>query len=249
MNRPLKSAKLLSQAQLSEDDSSWHRAAYDDIATRLLDPGFPCIFSRNAFRKRILKLIFVENVERDGIAHLAEGLTEYVELSNEWDGRLDSAYPLLVAFSQDAVDAGSVREYHAFGWKVLQKLHEVDPAPWPEDVAKDPESESWSMTFNGMPLFCNMSNPAHQVRRSRNLGGHFILVINPRERFDVFAGDTPSGRKVRSNIRGRVDRYDGAPRSPALGTYGVGALEWRQYGLSEDNTERTDGCPFRFRSP
>jgi FPC/CPF motif-containing protein YcgG len=103
------------------------------------------------------------------------------------------------------------------------------------------------MCFNGMPLFFNMSNPAHRVRRSRNLGGHFALVVNPRERFDVFAGDTPSGRRVRANIRKRIERYDGTPHSWQLGSYGDGALEWRQYGLIEENAERADRCPFAFR--
>ncbi len=190
--------KLIDQTQISGDDRGWGRAVFDDIESRLLDPGFPCVFSKNAFRKQILKFIFVEDAGSAGILHLGEGLKEYVQLSREWDGRLDSACPLVVAFSPDAVDARSVDDYHTFGWKVLQALHEIDPAPWPEEVGKDPASASWSMCFNGMPLFCNMSSPAHRVRQSRNLGDHFVLVINPRERFDVFAGDTPSGRKVRS---------------------------------------------------
>ncbi|RCV57967.1 YqcI/YcgG family protein [Marinitenerispora sediminis] len=244
-----KKPKLISQTHIGDDGTGWHRDAFNDIEARLTDPGFPCVFSRNAFRKRLLKLIFVENGERSGIEHLAGGLEEYVELSREWDGRLDTAYPLAAAFSLDAVAARSVEEYHAFGWRVLQELHEMDPEPWPEGVGRDPGSDSWSMSFNGMPLFCNMSSPAHRVRRSRNLGTHFVLVINPRERFDVFAGDTPSGRNVRSNIRRRIERYDGSPHALQLGTYGTGAPEWQQYGLVEDNVERTDRCPFRFRKP
>jgi FPC/CPF motif-containing protein YcgG len=241
--------KLIDQTQISGDGRGWVRAVFDDIESRLLDPSFPCVFSKNAFRKQILKFIFVEDAGSGGILHLGEGLKEYVELSRKWDGRLDSACPLVVAFSPDAVDARSVDDYHTFGWKVLQALHEIDPASWPEEVGKDPDSDSWSMCFNGMPLFCNMSSPAHRVRRSRNLGDHFILVINPRERFDVFAGDTPSGRKVRSNIRKRIGRYDGTSHSWQLGSYGDGALEWRQYGLVEENVERTDKCPFMFRKP
>jgi N-omega-hydroxy-L-arginine synthase len=140
-----------------------------------------------------------------------------------------------------------VSEYHAFGWRVLQKLHEIDPAPWPEEVGKNADSHSWSMCFNGMQLFCNMSSPAHRARRSRNLGERFVLIINPRERFDVFAGDTTSGRKVRSNIRKRIQRYDGIPHSSELGSYGTKGLEWWQYGLTDDDIKRTGSCPFKFR--
>ncbi|WDZ82432.1 YqcI/YcgG family protein [Micromonospora cathayae] len=235
---------LISQQEISIAGTGWQRSVLDDVGSRLADPGFPCVFSRNAYRKQLLKFVFVAGTTAPDIAHLAGGLTEYVKLSETWDGRLDTAYPLLVAFAADATGARTVEEYHAFGWSVLQRLHAVDPAPWPDRVGTDPDTAAWAMCFAGMPLFCNMSSPAHQVRRSRNLGSRFILVINPRERFDIFAGDTPSGRRTRSNIRNRIDRYDGIPRSPQLGSYGTHALEWRQYGLLEENAERTDRCPF-----
>ncbi|MFD7459140.1 MULTISPECIES: YqcI/YcgG family protein [unclassified Streptomyces] len=230
-----------------EGGEGWQRIAFEEIAERLADPEFPCVFSRNAFRKRLLRFVFVADGGSEGIRVLAAALTEYVEQARAWDGRLDTAYPLVAVFSPDAVSADSVAGHHAFGWHVLQELHRVDPAPWPAEVASSPDSATWSMCFAGMPLFCNMSNPAHKIRRSRNLGSHFALVINPRERFDVFAGDTPSGRRVRSNIRNRIHRYDGIPHSPQLGSYGVGDLEWLQYGLTEENAERTDSCPFEPR--
>lgn len=243
------STKLIAQAQICEESQDWHRAVFHDIERRLGDPAFPCVFSRNAFRKQLLKFIFVESIDASGIQHLGDGLKDYVEISKKWNGSIDTAYPLVVAFSQNAIISQSVDGYHAFGWQVLQKLHEIDPEPWPEEIGKDPNSDSWSMCFNGMPLFCNMSSPAHRVRQSRNLGEHFILIINPRERFDVFAGDTPGGRQVRSNIRNRIGRYDGTPHSLQLSTYGAGGSEWWQYGLVEDNIERTDKCPFIFRKP
>ncbi|MEU4804958.1 YqcI/YcgG family protein [Actinosynnema sp. NPDC023587] len=239
--------KLISQARVGDSARGWHRTAFGEIADRLAHPDFPCVFSKNAFRKQIVQFLFVEDVGSDGLRHLAEGLAEYVALSRRWDGRLDSASPLVVVFWPDAVAARSVAGCHAFGWEVLTALHELDPAGWPEGVGTNPDAEDWSMCFDGMPLFFNMSNPAHRVRRSRNLGGHFALVVNPRERFDVFAGDTPSGRRVRANIRKRVERYDGTPHAWQLGSYGDGALEWRQYGLIEENAERTDRCPFAFR--
>ncbi|WP_327070981.1 YqcI/YcgG family protein [Kitasatospora sp. NBC_01250] len=249
MEKSEKHSIIIPQAQVGAVGADWHREVLRDVESRLADPGFPCVFSRNAFRKQLLRFVFVENTARGGLQHLADGLAEYVELSRAWDGSLDTSYPLIAAFLPDAVAARSVEEYHAFGWRVLQELHEIDPAPWPAEVGTDPHSDSWSMCFNGMPLFCNMSSPAHQVRRSRNLGDHFILVINPRERFDIFAGDTPSGRKVRSNIRRRIARYDGAAHSWQLGSYGAGGVEWLQYGLIEENAERTDKCPFLSREP
>jgi FPC/CPF motif-containing protein YcgG len=239
--------KMISQNSLSDAGERWHRAVFGDVKARLADdPDFPCLFSKNAFRKGLLKFVFVDNVEPEGIRHLADGLIEYVEVSRVWNGSLDTAYPLVVAFSLNAIRARSVEDYDDFGWNVLQKLHEIDPAPWPEEVGADPDAPSWSMCFNGMPLFCNMSHPAHLARRSRNLGEHFLFIVNPRERFDVIAGDTPAGRRVRSSIRTRIARYDGVEHSPQLASYGAGGIEWWQYGLADANVERTDKCPFKF---
>jgi FPC/CPF motif-containing protein YcgG len=241
------STTLVSQTRVRDHGRNWHLAVLDEIKTRLGDdPDFPCLFSKNAFRKNLLKFIFIDDIEANGIRSLAEGLVQYIDLSRHWSGDLNTAYPLVVAFSLDVISAGSVERYHALGWNILQRLHMVDPAPWPDGVGVDPNLPSWSMCFNGMPLFCNMSLPAHRVRRSRNLGKHFLFIINPRERFDVVAGDNASGRKIRANIRKRIARYDDAPHCLQLGSYGAGGLEWWQYGITEESLERTDRCPFRF---
>ena len=134
-------ARMLSQEQASTDGCDWHRTVLGNIKARLVDDQeFPCIFGRSAIRKGILKFIFVESVDPAGIRHLADGLVEYVECSKGWDGNLNTASPLVVAFSLDAIRDGSWADYHAFGWSVLQKLHEIDPMPWPQDVATDPHS-------------------------------------------------------------------------------------------------------------
>ncbi len=242
---PQNFSTLIPQMRVGEGGKDWHRALLKDVKSRLGDdPDFPCIFSKNAFRKELLVFIFVEHIDASGMQNLAAGLSEYVEISRKWDGSLSTAYPLVVAFSHEAIKAQSVADYDAFGWKVLQTLHEMDPAPWPESVGKDPNQPSWSMCFNGMPIFCNMSHPEHRDRKSRNLGEYFLFVINPRERFDVVADDSPSGRRVRSNIRNRIAHYDNLPHCPQLASYGAGGIEWWQYSLAEKNTERTDKCPF-----
>ncbi|WP_437882177.1 YqcI/YcgG family protein [Pseudomonas sp. LRF_L74] len=129
---------------------------------------FSCVFSKNAFRKELLKFIFVEDIDSNGLQVLADGLSEYVSASRGWDGDIDTAYPLLIAFSITAICVDTVDKYHSFGWDTLQKLHKIDPAPWPDFASRDPESPSWSMCFSGMPLFCNMSNPAHKLRLCRS---------------------------------------------------------------------------------
>lgn len=242
---PLVDQKAMERS-ISSDDG-WRRSVFLDVKSRLQSPSaFPCVFSQNAFRKELVLFSFVEDFDADGASKSVEDLTDYVALSKTWDGRVDTAHPLIVAFSQKAAKCETLEEYHAFGWRVLQHWHDVDPSPWPADVATDPHERFWSMCFNGMQLFVNMSVPVHKKRKSRNLGEHLIFVVNPRERFDIVASNTPEGWKVRNNIRRRVNAYDGQPHCPQLGSYKAGEIEWWQYGIIEDNKERLDRCPFRF---
>ncbi len=174
-------------------------------------------------------------------------LEDYVARSRKWDGDIATAEPLAVLFNPQAVTADSVEAYHDTGWRVLQAWHEMDRAPWPPEVSREPGSPFWTMCFSGMQLFVNMSNPAHRIRRSRNLGSALTFVINPRERFDIVAGDNPRGHAVRERLRRRIHAYDGLTHSPALGSYKAGDIEWWQYGLAETNAAPAGTCPFRMR--
>jgi FPC/CPF motif-containing protein YcgG len=241
------SSILLDQSSPECVSSDWRQLAMADIAMKLEgDTLFPCIFAKNSFRKQIIKFIFVDVLDKKGIRDLGDGLKMFVEFSRNWDQRVNTASPLIVSFSTAAICADSVEAYHAKGWEVLQQLHDIDPDSWPRNVSNNSEDPTWSMCFSGMPLFINMSNPAHKIRRSRNLGEHFKFVINPRERFDIVAGDTPVGRSTRSNIRSRIHQYDSVSHARQLGTYGSESKEWWQYGLIEENIERIDKCPFNF---
>jgi N-omega-hydroxy-L-arginine synthase len=218
---------------------------FSQLSARLNPPSeFPCLFSQNAFRRELLLFSFVETLSQDDLRQAAKDLSDYIAICRQWDGSLSSAQPLIMAFSPEAAPSVSLEEYHQIGWKVLQFWHDGDPSPWPNEVARDAHSPFWSMCYDGMQLFVNMSNPAHRVRKSRNLGDYFLFIINPRERFDIVAGDTDEGRKVRSRIRDRIEKYDGISHCLQLGSYEAGEIEWWQYGIIEENKERHDRCPF-----
>jgi FPC/CPF motif-containing protein YcgG len=226
----------------------WHKRVHEQLGQRLRQPSsFPCTFSQNAFRKELIFYSFVEKFDSAGAIAAAWDLMAYTDHARGWDGSINTARPLVVAFSHEAAQFDNLEDYHAFGWKVLQKWHEFDPAEWPKTVARDPNKPFWSMCFNKTQLFINMSNPLHRVRKSRNLGDHLVFIVNPRERFDIVAGDTPEGRNIRGHIRRRVEDYDGIPHCHQLGSYQAGEVEWWQYGIIEQNAERTDRCPFHFR--
>ncbi len=232
----------------AHDGPAWHREVADDLARRLTPPSpFPCTFSQNAFRRGLVDFIFVERRDPDGLAGLRTDLARYVGEAAAWDGRMNTARPLVIAFSRAAARADTLAGYHRIGWDVLQDWHDNDPGPWPEGVARDPDAPFWSMCFAGMQLFVNFSAPLHVRRKSRNLGRHLLFIVNPRERFDIVAGDTPEGRRLRQVIRDRAEVHDGLPHAPELGSFQKGEIEWRQYGLSDDNAPRSDRCPLVMR--
>jgi FPC/CPF motif-containing protein YcgG len=138
----------------------------------------------------------------------------------------------------------SLLDYFDQSWAMLQWLHERDPEPWPERVPLDPEDPSWSFCFGGLPLFFNFHTPAHQ-RRSRAMKTAFTLLVQPRDGFDVIAGNHDKGRHARQMIRDRLGVYDGRPPHPALGHYGSGPnREWQQYFLPDSDDLITEACPF-----
>ena len=209
---------------------------------------FPCLFAQHASRTKRLVFSFVDDLSKASFMKSASDLAEYLERAASWDGSPATAEPLVMVFHPKHAAAPSVAGYHQIAWSVLQFWHDVDPAPWPDTVTNDPHVPYWTMCFAGVQIFVNISNPAHHQRRSRNLGPALTLVINPRERFDMVAGDTPSGRKIRQKIRERIEAYDGLTHSPTLGSYEAGEIEWWQYGLMESNEPRTDRCPFKART-
>src|SRR5262249_11741503 len=143
----------------------------------------------------------------------------------------------------------TVEEYHTQAWGILQHLHDNDPAAWPASVPTDPDHPLWSFCFDGVPLFANFSNPGHKCRKSRNLGRSLALVVQPRQGFDLVAGNDPEGQKVRELIRSRIASYDSVPVARELATYGdPDACEWRQYGLPDDDGTIFNTCPLNFNT-
>jgi len=209
---------------------------------------FPCPFSQAAAKNKRLLFSFIADATEKSLHQSAADLQAYLVRAAKWDGKVSSAEPLLMVFNPHFFKADTVTDYHAIGWKILQFWHDIDTTPWPSDVSSDPHSPFWAMCFAGVQIFVNMSNPAHQKRRSRNLGQALTFVINPRERFDRVAGDNPQGWKIREMVRDRIEAYDGLSHSPVLGSFEAGEIEWWQYGLTETNAPRADRCPFHTKS-
>lgn len=226
----------------------WRYQTASDVLAILAQPtSFPCFFSQNAHKRRLIQFAFVPRNDR--LAHLEAmaDVLSYVDRAQRWDGDIATAEPLVMQFEPGSHDRDSIEAYHELGWHILQLWHDNDPAAWPEGVSRTPNSPFWTMCLGGMQLFVNMSCPAHRIRKSRNLGRALTFVINPRERFDIVAGDDPKGRRIRQQIRSRIIAYDGIEHCPTLGSFEAGEIEWWQYGLPEENRLPENGCPFQMR--
>lgn len=223
----------------------WERDAFGELADRLTDPAFPCVFARTAWRAGAVRIAFCDEGYVDA-AHAA--LVDYTAFVHRTPVTERLLAPLCLVFRTRAVTGAA--EQHAHAWHLLGELHRRDLAPWPETVPVETEHPAWSYCFNGVQLFVNMSSQAHVQLRSRNLGACLTLVINPRENFDVVAGAaTPHGRAVRLRIRERVRAYNGSELPASLGFHGdEGNREWRQYQLDEPAHPAPQACPFTVRT-
>lgn len=245
----LRGRELFDPAAPGRIGYEWSEGVIGDLRGILAEPSaFPCTFARRAFKANQLHYLFAgspfDAAER---ARVRQGLIEYLDYMDGLTGIEESMNALVIAFEPDSSPLPA-EAYHQRAWMVMQDWIDNDPSPWPGDVPSDPHAAFWSLCFRGVPLFVNVSNPAHETRRSRNLGRSLVLVTQPRAGFDRVADDTPEGDKIRNHIRALMAAYDGIPAPEELGTYHRGDLEWVQYALLETNAERQDRCPLRMRA-
>lgn len=225
-----------------QDKQHWTYTTLQRVKAIVGQPGFPCLFGRKAMAAGTCYIVFAraEHPAND----IATGLDDYVRTISPIPLKQRIGTPLLV-FLEGAA-AGTLAEQQALAWKILQQVHARDPQPWPQDVPRDPHDTRWSFCFAGMPLFVNMSFPAHRVMKSRNLGDSITFVINPRESFDeVASASTESGQRIRARIRERVARYNEGVVPESLGFFGQDDnFEWQQYQLQESGSLNPARCPF-----
>ena len=228
---------------------AWKSSAWEDFRAIINDPAFPCFFASSADKRGSLRYCFIEDPRSEtDLRLLGNAVTEYLEEVREIEERsvTDAAFQILIVFVKTPQPI-SLEDEQTQGWEILSRLHLLDSKPWPKHVATDPEDTKWSFCWDGVPLFVNISASAHKRRKSRRLGRHLALVIQPRDAFDSIAGNTPSGRKLREKIRKRIKPYDGVSACPLLGTYGEsGSLEWLQYAIPDQNGPLSEDsrCPF-----
>ncbi len=224
----------------------WRWSAYQQIRQHATHADFPCFFAAKAFESEAPVFLFADSAKQiESRAAIAGALTEYLGMVSQRSGWEAASAVLFIVFKPQR-PARPLVTYHEQAWEILGYLHHHDPKAWPRDIPTEIDDPDWSFCFDGVPMFVNISCPAHTSRRSRNLGESLTLVMQPRAAFDEIAGNTPAGHQVRRRIRARIQKYDLIGPSPALGAYGDRKnREWAQYGLEEQNTEIPTTCPYK----
>jgi len=220
----------------------WWHDAYDQLHDTLASSAtkFPCIYAIRAQRHNTLRFVFLDDSESDAsIAAFGEALSEYVKVC-----RSLTPHTAFLAFFGPDREAMTLEEHHSEFWRVLQRLHELDPRPWPEQIPIDPAEPLWEFCFDGEPMFVLGSGPVHVTRRSRYSPVRAIS-FQPRFMFDELIATPVLLSRARKIIRDRVLEMDGLPVHPMIQMYHEdGNREWRQYVVPEDNSPIEGSCPF-----
>ncbi|MDK8450142.1 YqcI/YcgG family protein [Corynebacterium mastitidis] len=200
----------------------------DEFAEVVLDKDFPCFFARSAHRRG--ELLY-------GFADVSSNFWPVVQLFDAAVRAIgDDGERTIIMWVINSSSA-SLEEDHRFTARIMEFLLHNDPLPWPEGVPLDPADPEWDFWYRGVGFFINVSTPHHVLRRSRNLGSAYTLVVQARSSFTEI--DQKWGN-ARGSIRSMVEKYDLLPLSPALGVHGEKA-EIDQFFLGDDNETCVSG--------
>jgi len=237
----------LDQALEDQSLEPWMARAYEELRAKILDEAFPCTFGTSAQKIGDLYYAFAEPDDPDRLHQATLAYLDQVR-GQPVVNAATTALALFIRLA-DPPQHKTIEDYHAFGWSILQYFHDHDPYPWPDRIPTDPDDPRWSFAFAGIPIFVNFKTPQHRARRSRQLQNAFLLLIQPRDGFDLIAGDNPPGRHARRIIRRKLYEYDRMPPCPALAHYGQDHnREWQQYALPDDNDTSYAVCPLHIQS-
>lgn len=230
---------------VNSETPNWIISSFSDIEKRLIDPDFPCLFSKRAYKSKKSKFLFIS--EKNFENEFFNGMNEYTNFIKSTNDKELTLSPLIVFFENSKKN--NLESEHKTAWSFLQSLHTMDNNNWPKEIGTSPKSSNFSYCFNEIPLFINMSCPGHSLMKSRNLGNNITFIINPMKNFELVASlKSKSGVSIRNKIRKRISKYNNGFTTKSLGFFGQDDnLEWKQYQLNEPDGLNVKSCPFHFK--
>ncbi|MEV7652491.1 MULTISPECIES: YqcI/YcgG family protein [Micrococcaceae] len=216
--------RLFRRSNAPEETKSLLSEFHDVVAK----PHFPCFFAAAAFKND--ELLF-------GVGDISKGLDVVIDLFDAVVDRIREDIDQTVVLWLTGSAASTLDDDRALASRILKHLLTSDPTPWPDGHTMDPTDPTWDFWYKGVDFFVNVSTPHHKLRKSRNLGSAFTLVVQSRTSFDRL-GDGAS--RARTKIRERIGKHDLIDRSPALGEHGAHP-EIDQFFLDDSNDSNVEG--------
>lgn len=231
--------------QKNENDlNTWEKAILGQFTEKLenKERPFPCIPATIGHSLDHFCYGFVSDPRKKGsFGELAALLKEYTETSKQ----LGNYTSLIIFFEtpSEIVKTYTVEDYEQLFWKQLNGLRQLDVQGWPKHIPIEPANPAWEFCFHGEQYFMYCATPAHKNRQSRYFPC-FMLAITPRWVLTQFNSSPAAARKIKAQIRNRLENYDSCPIHPDLNSYGKeDNFEWKQYFLRDDESTLRE-CPF-----
>ncbi|MEH7073842.1 YqcI/YcgG family protein [Neobacillus drentensis] len=237
-------ALFINEPSNKEQLLQWERCALEKFEAKMKDKEhpFPCIPATQGFALNQLRYGFLGDPRHDSSKiDLAQLLTTYTNESKEF-----GTYTSLIVFfdtPSDLKQEYTVEQFEQIFWEHLSGLTEQDQIEWPNHIPVDPHNPLWEFCYHGEQYFMYCATPSHRNRKSRHFDV-YMLAITPRWVLTEFGKPEDYAKKIRKQVRKRLENYDSIDIHPDLNTYGkADNYEWKQYFLHDDDTALSK-CPF-----
>ncbi|CAM2868241.1 guanitoxin biosynthesis heme-dependent pre-guanitoxin N-hydroxylase GntA [Deinococcus radiodurans] len=224
------------------------RAAELNAAFRekILAPDFSCVAAKASMNTSAYALgVYGELGSLSATLGLAHDLARFVQDQDD----LGSDFTSFIA-TFDSPEGMTEPQFEERLWQQLRALHQLDTAPYSEEVSADPHSNKFGFSFAGRGFFIIGLHPgSSRVARAFPAPA---LVFNAHRQFQKLR-DTGRFERMQQTIRSRELKLQGS-LNPNLANYGE-APEARQYsGRAVEpgwvapfpNTPTAGRCPFGF---
>ncbi|RZA05739.1 MAG: YqcI/YcgG family protein [Proteobacteria bacterium] len=209
------------------------------LLEKIQQPQFPCIMAKSVMNQGVCETMELKaGVPTELAQSVFEKLSSFVDSYRANKERLHSC---IISFSNE-----EFKEFAAFEksfWDILQSLREIDDKVNPYDarVSSDPRDGNYSFSVKEEAFFILLLHPK-SPRKARQFPIPSI-VFNPHQQFeDLRAKGT--FHKVRSTIRSRDERYQGA-LNPMLMDFGSEVSEIYQYSGIDYTVKTETKCPLK----
>lgn len=194
-----------------------HIDAAELLGEMVARSDYPCLGARSVFRRDAAEIHVLPSM--DGSLDALAGALRTFGAAHDGSEELAS----FVTVFREPVPT-TEEEFEAALWGVLQRLHDIDEAPWPADVAQDPDDPRFAFSFAGTPFFIVGLHPwsSRKARRSPLP----MMVFNLHRQFERLRADGQFER-MRTMIRRRDERLQGTV-NPMVEDYGTSSAA-RQY--------------------